>query len=80
MAAICVFCEGSGYLDINEYCDCDAGSFYEGRDEIRLQIQYDVLDIGQDSIDYELRRLEAEYNAYCTMKLFNNLPFAYNEE
>lgn len=87
MASVCIFCEDSGYLDINEYCSCDAGNFYEGRDEIVLQIQEGILDVGLDDIeydpdygyDYDWSMMAEAYEEYENMKLFEDLPFAYND-
>lgn len=44
----CTTCDNSGYLDINPvvYCDCEAGVFYEEKDELNGQIKSGDLDIG----------------------------------
>ena len=50
MATTCNICNNFGYLGSNciEYCDCNAGLFYEQRDELSLQIALGFLDVGQD--------------------------------
>jgi len=45
----CDVCHDCGYLDINTFCDCNHGVFYEERYERTLMLMEGELDIGQVS-------------------------------
>ena len=55
MDSKCKLCNDSGYLDVSPvtYCDCNAGIFYETKDELHIQFEAGELDCGQDDTDSE---------------------------
>lgn len=76
MEYTCTTCNDGGYLDFDVYCDCNAGVFYETRDELQLQIEYGLLDTGAVNLSEDgYLFYYNEYLAHYNMKLFMELPF-----